>query len=114
MTNVRFIASSFSRELILECARLTRIGRSPTLVMFVHSDYFLFTGASNCASPSITVPTTPPTSTLAWNHGGLQPEIATTWLGLVGPGDPFKEHEAATVILEAENVLSLLHQAAQP
>jgi len=32
------------------------------------------------------VPTTPPTSTFAWNHGGIQPEIATTWLGMVGPG----------------------------
>jgi hypothetical protein len=32
------------------------------------------------------VPTTPPTSTFAWNHGGIQPEIGTTWLGMVGPG----------------------------
>jgi hypothetical protein len=32
------------------------------------------------------VPTTPPTSTFAWNHGGIQPEIATIWLGVVGPG----------------------------
>ena len=60
--------------------------RTPTLVMFAHPDYFLFTGAANCASPCITVPTTPPTSTFAWNHGGIQPEIATTWLGMVGPG----------------------------
>ena len=60
--------------------------RTPTLVMFAHPDYFLFTGAANCTSPCITVPTTPPTSTFAWNHGGIQPEIATTWLGLVGPG----------------------------
>jgi hypothetical protein len=30
------------------------------------------------------VPTTPPT--FAWNHGGIQPEIAQTWLGMVGPG----------------------------
>src|SRR5262245_28667610 len=60
--------------------------RTPTLVMFAHPDYFLFTGAANCASPCITVPTTPSTSTFAWNHGGIQPEIATTWLGLVGPG----------------------------
>src|SRR5712691_6839077 len=60
--------------------------RTPTLVMFAHPDYFLFTGAANCTSPCITVPTTPPTSTFAWNHGGIQPEIATTWLGMVGPG----------------------------
>jgi hypothetical protein len=60
--------------------------RTPTLVMFAHPDYFLFTGAANCTSPCVTVPTTPPTNTFAWNHGGIQPEIATTWLGMVGPG----------------------------
>jgi hypothetical protein len=60
--------------------------RTPTLVLFAHPDYFLLTGAANCDSPCITVPTTPPTNTFAWNHGGIQPEIATTWLGMVGPG----------------------------
>ena len=60
--------------------------RTPTLTMFAAPDYFLFTGAPNCASPCITVPTTPPSQTFAWNHGGIQPEIASTWLGIVGPG----------------------------
>jgi hypothetical protein len=60
--------------------------RTPTLTMFAHPDYFLFTAAADCSSPCITVPTTPPTSTFAWNHGGIQPEIATIWLGIVGPG----------------------------
>jgi hypothetical protein len=60
--------------------------RTPTLTMFAHPDYFLFTSAANCSSPCITVPTTPPTSTFAWNHGGIQPEIPTIWLGIVGPG----------------------------
>lgn len=60
--------------------------RTPTFAMFAHPDYFLFSAAPNCNSPCITVPTTPPTSTFAWNHGGIQPEIATIWLGLVGPG----------------------------
>ena len=58
--------------------------RTPTFTMFAEPDYFLFAGAPNCASPCITVPTTPPT--FAWNHGGIQPEIAQTWLGIVGPG----------------------------
>src|SRR5262249_16322432 len=40
----------------------------------------------NCNTPCITVPTTPPDQTFAWNHGGIQPEIATIWLGIVGPG----------------------------
>src|SRR6266511_1046904 len=60
--------------------------RTPTLTMFALPDYFLFAAAPNCNSPCITVPTTPPTSTFAWNHGGIQPEIAATWLGMVGPG----------------------------
>jgi hypothetical protein len=60
--------------------------RTPTLTMFAQPDWFLFTGAPNCTSPCVTVPTTPPTNTFAWNHGGIQPEIATTWAGIVGPG----------------------------
>jgi len=60
--------------------------RTPTLTMFAHPDYFFFAGAPNCNSPCVTVPTTPPTSTFAWNHGGIQEEIAQTWLGVVGPG----------------------------
>jgi outer membrane murein-binding lipoprotein Lpp len=54
--------------------------------MFAAPDWFLFAAAANCTTPCVTVPTTPPTSTFAWNHGGIQPEIATTWLGMVGPG----------------------------
>jgi hypothetical protein len=58
--------------------------RTPTFTMFAQPDYFLFAAAPNCDAPCITVPTTPPT--FAWNHGGIQPEIAQTWLGIVGPG----------------------------
>jgi len=60
--------------------------RTPTFAMFAHPDYFFFAAAANCSLPCITVPTTPPTNTFAWNHGGIQPEIATIWVGLVGPG----------------------------
>ena len=60
--------------------------RTPTLTMFADPDWFLFAAAANCSTPCVTVPTTPPTNTFAWNHGGIQPEIATTWLGIVGPG----------------------------
>jgi hypothetical protein len=60
--------------------------RTPTLTMFAQPDYFFFSAAPNCNQPCITVPTTPPTNTFAWNHGGIQPEIATTWAGMVGPG----------------------------
>jgi hypothetical protein len=59
--------------------------RTPTFTMFADPDYFLFTGAQNCSSPCIFVP--PPSNfTFAWNHGGIAPEIARTWLGMVGPG----------------------------
>jgi hypothetical protein len=55
--------------------------RTPTLVMFGDPDYFLFASAANCNSPCITEG-----PGFAWNHGDVQPEITTTWLGMVGPG----------------------------
>jgi Type I phosphodiesterase / nucleotide pyrophosphatase len=59
--------------------------RTPTLTMFADPDYFLFAAAANCLSACIFIP--PPSNfTFAWNHGSIDPEIATTWLGLVGPG----------------------------
>jgi outer membrane murein-binding lipoprotein Lpp len=58
--------------------------------MFAQPDWFFFATqpapVCSAAAPCITVPTTPPNNTFAWNHGGLQPEIATTWAGIVGPG----------------------------
>ena len=30
--------------------------------------------------------TAPPNQTFAWNHGGIQPEVRSTWIGWVGPG----------------------------
>jgi hypothetical protein len=57
--------------------------RTPTLVMFANPDYFLFHGAPNCSSSSPCVVESPG---FAWNHGDVQPEITTTWLGVVGPG----------------------------
>ena len=59
--------------------------RTPTLVMFAQPDYFFFTGAQNCNSPCLFIPG-PGNQTFAWNHGGIQPEIASTWLGIAGPG----------------------------
>jgi hypothetical protein len=59
--------------------------RTPTLTWFAHPDYFFFTAAANCASPCVFIP--PPSNfTFAWNHGSIDPEIATTFLGMVGPG----------------------------
>src|SRR5439155_17649304 len=38
-------------------------------------------GAPNCNSPCSQVQ-----PGFAWNHGGIAPEIATTWVGFAGPG----------------------------
>jgi hypothetical protein len=64
--------------------------RTPSFVMFGNPDYFFLTsGGAPVEDPGF-----------AWNHGGTNPEITTTWLGLVGPGvasqrvdgDTFTDH----------------------
>jgi hypothetical protein len=55
--------------------------RTPNLVMFADPDYFLFAGAPNCTSACVVE-----LPGFAWNHGDVQKEIVTTWLGLAGPG----------------------------
>jgi hypothetical protein len=58
--------------------------RTPSFTMFGSPDYFFLSVGS----------TTPFVNTgFAWNHGGIQPEIAGTWLGLVGPGVQHGENE---------------------
>jgi hypothetical protein len=53
--------------------------RNATFVLFADADYFLTdfptSTCETCINPAF-----------AWNHGDIQPEIATTWLGFVGPG----------------------------
>ena len=51
--------------------------RTPSFTMFGAPDYWFVSNGS-------TAPTADPTA--AWNHGGIQPDIATLWLGMVGPG----------------------------
>jgi hypothetical protein len=50
--------------------------RTPTFVMFGDPDYFFLTSG----------PLVQEDPTFAWNHGGTNREIVTTWLGMVGPG----------------------------
>jgi hypothetical protein len=62
--------------------------RTPTFTPFADPDWFFFaTGGANCAAPSdcATIPPRSPQS-FAWNHGDIQDEIASTWIGMVGPG----------------------------
>src|SRR5260221_1313925 len=49
--------------------------------MFADPNYFLFAGAPNCTTACVRV-----MPKFAWRHGGVNPDSATTWLGMVGPG----------------------------
>jgi hypothetical protein len=55
------------------------VSRNPVFAFFADADYFLTdfptTTCLTCINPAF-----------AWNHGDIQPDIATTWLGFVGPG----------------------------
>ncbi len=55
--------------------------RTPTLVMFGDPNYFFFASAPNCTLPCVAE-----LPGFAWNHGDVQRDITTTWLGMVGPG----------------------------
>jgi hypothetical protein len=65
--------------------------RTPTFTPFADPDWFFFaTGAATpttCATPDACASIPARTSqSFAWNHGDIQDEIASTWIGLVGPG----------------------------
>jgi len=54
--------------------------RTPSFTAFGNPDYFVRENNTTCGSnPCIDYH-------FAWSHGDIQPEIATNWLGLVGPG----------------------------
>jgi hypothetical protein len=58
--------------------------RTPTFTQFNKPDYEGVSGGLDCGTPSDTVIQCPGVET--WHHGDIQPQITTTWLGLVGPG----------------------------
>ena len=65
--------------------------RTPTFTLFADPNWFFFaTGGATptaCATPAACAFI--PARTLqsfAWNHGDIQDEIASTWVGYVGPG----------------------------
>src|SRR2546426_2122179 len=54
--------------------------RTPSFTAFGNPDYFVTDAGPSCGSnPCIDYH-------FAWSHGDIQPEIATNWLGMVGPG----------------------------
>jgi hypothetical protein len=63
--------------------------RTPTFTLFADPDWFLFASGNpaTCATPAACA-FIPPRSlqSFAWNHGDIQDEIASTWVGYVGPG----------------------------
>jgi hypothetical protein len=65
--------------------------RTPTFTPFADPDWFFFaTGGSppaTCATPAACAFIPARTNqSFAWNHGDIQDEIASTWIGMVGPG----------------------------
>ena len=62
--------------------------RTPTFTPFADPNWFFFaTGGAACATPDVCAFIPARTSqSFAWNHGDIQSEIATTWVGYVGQG----------------------------
>jgi len=62
--------------------------RTPTFTPFADPDWFFFaTGGATCTTPDVCASIPARTSqSFAWNHGDIQNEIGTTWVGYVGPG----------------------------
>ena len=61
--------------------------RTPTFTLFADPNWFFFaTGGGPCATPAdcAFIPARTNQS-FAWNHGDIQDEIASTWVGYVGP-----------------------------
>ncbi|HEY2006378.1 MAG TPA: hypothetical protein VGG87_07990, partial [Solirubrobacteraceae bacterium] len=57
--------------------------RTPSFTDFADPTFFYQTGSCPSGSTTPGCPVVNPA--FAWNHGGDQPEVTTTWLGLVGP-----------------------------
>jgi hypothetical protein len=62
--------------------------RTPTFTAFANPDYYVQGQAvSGCAgSPTPWSACVTESPAFAWNHGDVQPQITTTWVGFVGPG----------------------------
>jgi len=57
--------------------------RTMNFTLFADAYYFIKTTNTNCGGPSVANCVD---YHFAWSHGDVQPQIATTWLGIVGPG----------------------------
>src|SRR5262249_40946624 len=59
--------------------------RIPTFIPFANPNYFLSASGSHTLCNPLSSCFTQGAG-FAWNHGDIQPEITTTWAGMVGPG----------------------------
>ena len=65
--------------------------RTPTFTPFADPNWFFFASGGStpatCATPAACASIPPRTNqSCAWNHGDIQDEIASTWIGIAGPG----------------------------
>jgi hypothetical protein len=61
--------------------------RLPSFVAFASPDFYVETYyASLCSAWTSAADYACEQPSYAWNHGGIQSQVATTWLGIVGPG----------------------------
>jgi hypothetical protein len=63
--------------------------RTPNFTFFGNPDFFFDSSPQDpafCAIPPLDAGLVCEENGFAWNHGDIQKEIGTTWLGLVGPG----------------------------
>jgi hypothetical protein len=60
--------------------------RTPTFTAFAQPDYYVQESSACGASTTPATACVTQSPTFNWNHGDVQPQISTTWLGLVGPG----------------------------
>lgn len=63
--------------------------RTPTFTLFADPNWFFYASGSpaTCATPDACASIPARTNfSYAWNHGSIQDEIASTWVGYVGPG----------------------------
>lgn len=60
--------------------------RNPSFTIFANPDYYVTSSTTCGTSPKPATACVAQLPGFAWNHGDVQPQITTTWLGMVGPG----------------------------
>jgi hypothetical protein len=85
--------------------------RTPSYTAFAQPDYYVQDQSSTSGSLfSCATSMTPSAACVKevpgfnWNHGNVQPQISTTWLGLVGPGVLAKGLDGPDPVAEAQGV----------